>query len=165
MPGAYEPPRTYAEWSVLLDSFMDGGDDAAVLDAMRRGTLEWQGVVADRFVSRLLEAVNTRLNRVVDVLGRDLSRAGGDERAVVRALLSARAELRMLASAASLPALPEDVRCRCRQLVVAQADAMQRSLEDSASRRGGPSRVAVGDISGRLASVIRNNAVNDLGAR
>lgn len=52
----------------------------------------------------------------------------------------------------NLPALPEKERQHYLQLVIEQANTMQKSLEDSAKK----------DRSGKLASIVRNHKVNSI---
>ena len=83
---------------------------------------------------------------------KEMSRSQGQERAIVQALLALRKEFRFLAQAINLPALPEKDRQHYYQLVISQADSVQKSLEDSAKR----------DRTGKLASIVRSNKVNSL---
>lgn len=145
------PPRTYAEWVAVLDVFKSKSDDDNILRVMQQGKVEWQSGVAERFSKKLFESVNYRLNGATDKFQKEMSRANGQERNIIQALLSLRKELSFLAEAIALPAVPEDDRQRYRQLVLSQADNMQRSLEDSAKR----------DRTGKLASIVRNHKVND----
>ena len=143
-------PHTYAEWSAMLQQFERREKDEETLDAMRRGTVEWQSGVAERFSQKLINAVNARMNAASDRFQRDLLHAGGQDGAVIRALLALRREMAFLYAAASLPALPEREREQYGALVREQADNMQKSLEDSART----------DRSGKMASLVRNNRVN-----
>ena len=90
-------PHTYAEWVNVLELFKARTDDFEVLEAMQNGTIEWQAGVADRFVKRLIDAVNDRLNHATDKLNKDMQRAGWSEGALVQALLTARKEYAFLA--------------------------------------------------------------------
>ena len=144
------PPKTYSEWMAVLDILKAKTNDDAVLQAMTLGSLEWQTGVAERFISGLLGVVNFRLNAASDKFQRELSHAHGQERVIIQALLGLRRELSFLARAVDLPAIPYNERNRCRELIVAQANEYQRSLEDSAKR----------DRTGKLASIVRNNKVN-----
>ena len=144
------PPFIYADWVALLDRLRDKTDDEAVLRAMRQGALEWQTGVAERFVKRLTDTVNTRMNEAVDRFQKDLSRSRGEERAVIQALLTLRKELAFLADAMDLPVLPEKDRATYRGLVREQADKIQKSLEDSAKQ----------DRTGKLGSILRSHRVN-----
>ena len=99
-------PHTYAEWARILDLFQSKSNDETVLKAMQQGTIEWQTGVAERFSRRLIDAVNFRMNAATDKFQRDLSRAHGQESAVIQALLALRKELSFLAKAINLPALP-----------------------------------------------------------
>lgn len=143
-------PTTYSEWVPLLDLLKEKTNDEDVLAAMRKGTLQWQSGVAERFTKRLTDCINHRMNAASDKFQKDLTHAHGQERAVIQALLSLRKELAFLAQAIDLPVIPEKDRQSYVQLVVSQANSMQSSLEDSAKR----------DRSGKLSSIVRNHKVN-----
>lgn len=145
-------PHTYAEWVRILDLFQSKSNDETVLQAMQQGTIEWQTGVAERFSKRLIDAVNFRMNAATDKFQRDLSRAHGQESAVIQALLALRKELSFLAKAINLPALPAKDRNYYLGLVVQKADEIQKTLEDSARK----------DHTGKLASIVRNHKVNRL---
>lgn len=147
---AIAPPRTYAEWATVLDMFRNKVDDENVLAAMMQGTIEWQSGVAERFAQRLVDAVNFRINNATDRFQRDFSRSRGQESAIVPAILALRKELNFLVKAINLPVIPEKDRNQYCQLVIDEANKIQRSLEDSAKS----------DRTGRLSSIIRNNKVN-----
>ena len=144
------PPHTYAEWASLLDMLKDKTDDADVLAAMQQGTIEWQSGVAERFAQKLIDTINYRMNAATDKFQKEMMRANGQERNIVMALLALRRELMFLSQAINLPALPANDRQQYYQLVIAQANKIQSSLEDSAKR----------DRTGKLASIVRNNKVN-----
>ncbi len=143
-------PHTYAEWSNVLTVFKDKTNDSEVIAAMKAGTVEWQSGVAERFSKKLIDAVNARMNAASDKFQLDMNRAAGSEGAIVQAILSLRKEMMFLADAINLQALPEADRQHYTGLVIAQANAMQKSLEDSAKR----------DRSGKLSSIVRNHKVN-----
>lgn len=143
-------PKTYAEWSEVLEMFKKKQDDESVLAAMQSGTLEWQSGVAERFAAKLIGAVNTRMNNATDKFQKDISRANGQDRVIVQALLALRKEMAFLAQAVNLRVIPEKDRVHYRQLVISQAASIQTSLEDSAKK----------DRTGKLASLIRNNRVD-----
>lgn len=144
------PPHTYAEWSGILDQLKEKRDDETLLQVMQEGTIEWQTGVAERFSKKLIAVVNYRLNAATDRFQRDISHAQGQERVIVQALLALRRELSFLSRVINLPALPEKDREQYHQLVISQANSIQKSLEDSARK----------DRSGKLSSLVRNNRVN-----
>lgn len=144
------PPKTYSEWVAVFDMLKAKTDDTKVLAAMQAGTIEWQAGVAERFTNKLVDALNFRMNAATDKFQTEMTRAGGQERTIVQALIALRKELKFLSEAVDLPAIPEENREQYRQLVLGQADAIQNSLEDSAKR----------DRTGKLASIVRNNKVN-----
>ena len=143
-------PHTYSEWVTVFTVLKNKTDDESVLAAMQAGSIAWQSGVAERFTSKLVEAINTRLNAATDKFQRDMSRAGGQERNIIQALLSLRKELQFLLNAINLPVIPEKDRDEYCKLVLEQADKIQKSLEDSAKK----------DRSGKLASIVRNNKIN-----
>ena len=147
---AITPPHTYSEWVAVLDMLKAKSDDEAVLEAMLQGTIEWQSGVAERFAKKLVDVINFRMNSASDKFQKEMGRAYGQERAIVQALLALRKEMCFLSKAINLPAIPEKDRNQYHQLVMDQANTMQKSLEDSAKK----------DRSGRLASIVRNNRVN-----
>ena len=146
------PPHTYAEWVNVLDMLKEKDDDEAVLQVMQKGTVEWQAGVAERFSKKLIDVVNYRMNLATDKFQKDMSRAYGQERAIVQALLALRKELSFLSKAINLPALPDGDREQYYQLVISQANSIQKSLEDSAKK----------DRSGKLSSIVRNHKVNSI---
>jgi len=143
-------PHTYSEWVSVLTLFKNKTNDAEVLRAMQSGTVQWQSGVAERFSKKLIDAVNYRMNAASDKFQLDLSRARGQEGAIVQAILALRKEMAFLAQAINLPVLPDRERGHYLNLVIEQANAMQKSLEDSAKN----------DRSGKLSSIIRNHKVN-----
>lgn len=146
-----KPPSTYSEWIALLDMLKDKTDDEAVLDCMKKGTIVWQSGVAERFAQKLIDTVNFRMNAASDKFQREMNRTRGQESAIVRALLTLRREMKFLSEVVNIDAIPAKDREQYRQLVIQQADSMQKSLEDSAKS----------DRSGKLSSIVRNNRVNN----
>lgn len=144
------PPHTYSEWVNILDMLKEKTDDEAILKIIQEGTVEWQSGVAERFSKKLVSVVNSRINDATDKFQKEMSRAHGQERVIVQALLALRKELAFLSKAIALPALPDETREQYRQLVISQANSIQQSLEDSAKK----------ERSGKLSSIVRNNRVN-----
>lgn len=144
-------PQTYSEWVTVLDKLKNKVADTDVLIAMQGGRLEWQSGVAERFVKRLVEAVNIRLNAASDKFQKDMSRIGGNENAIVQAILALRKELYFLTQVLNIPVIPHEQRQQLIDMVYEQANTMQKSLEDSSKR----------DRSGKLSSIVRNNKVNN----
>ena len=143
-------PHTYSEWSNVLATFKERVNDTDVLAAMKAGSIEWQSGVAERFSKKLIDAVNARMNMASDRFQKDMNRAGGNEGAIVQAILALRKEMVFLADAINLPALPDAERHHYVNLVLEQANNMQKSLEDSAKM----------DRSGKMSSIVRNHKVN-----
>lgn len=144
------PPRTYAEWVAVLDMLKAKTDDADVLEAMMKGTVEWQTGVAERFSKKLIDVINYRMDCATDKFQKEMTRSKGQESAIVQALLALRRELSFLSKAINLPALPEKDRKHYHDLVISHANSIQSSLEDSAKA----------DRTGKLASIVRNHKVN-----
>lgn len=144
-------PHIYAEWVQILERLKDKTDDQEVLQAMKSGTLSWQDGVADRFAQRFLDVVNFRMNKATDNFQKALKHGTNSESVMVQALLSLRKEMMFLADVIDLPILPDQDRKQYVAVVRAQADKMQKSLEESAK----------GDRSGKLSSIVRNHRINN----
>lgn len=143
-------PQNYSEWIILLDQLKNKTDDAEVVEAMKQGTIPWQSGVSERFIKKLVDAVNTRMNSASDRFQRDMNYAAGREGSIVQALLALRKEMALLADVMNIPAIPEADRAQYVALVKAQADNMQNSLEDTAKK----------DRTGKLSSIVKNHKVN-----
>ena len=143
-------PNTYAEWAYLLDRFKEKENDRELLDAMKKGTIEWQSGVAERFSNKLIETINFRLNCATDKFQKEISRIKNNEEEIVCSLISLRKELLFLSDAINLDVIPEKDREQYINLVRKQADTIQKSLEDSSKS----------DRTGKLTSLIKNNRVN-----
>lgn len=144
-------PKTYAEWSALLEQFRRHEDDVVLLQAMRQGTLFWQVGVAERFSQLLVDVVNERMNAAEKAFQQKMSRSAGSERLIIDALLSLRKEMQLLVSIMELPVIPQELRIQYVKLVQDQVDKIQASMEDSARKT---------DRSGKLSSILRNHPVN-----
>lgn len=144
-------PHQYSEWVDVLKQLKDKSNDDKILQIMYQGTIEWQSGVAERFAKKLTEAINFRMNQASEKFQKELMRATNQEKAVIEALLQLRKEMHFLAKAIALPVIPEQDRNQYHQLVVDQANAMQKSLEETARR----------DRSGKLSCLIKNHRINE----
>lgn len=147
-----KPPAAYAEWIGLLDCLRDENCDEEVLTAMEAGKLEWTSGVADRFVSRLVDTVNFRLKRAADLLTRDLGRSRSEVAHLTNAVLSARRRIAFVMRLAMLSVLPQYVSEQLIGVVTGYAESAQKAMEDSAKH----------DRTGKVLSLIRNNAISNL---
>ena len=146
-----QPPRTYAEWAQILKQFGAGGNDEEIIAVMKAGALEWQSGVADRFARRLAGALDQRIKTALDRFDSDMKRASHPEEGYVRSLNALNHAFVLARMGADLPCIPEEQRRQVVEMVESAAATAQQSLEDSAH---------VIDRSGRIASLVRNHAVN-----
>lgn len=144
-------PNTYAEWVSILELFGNKLKDEETIPAMHAGKLDWQPGVADRFSLKLVDAVNKRMNDAIDRFTRTQQRSAGSEMAIANALMTLRKEFVIIINALDIAAIPEDYRAKYMLLVKEQADKVQASLIDSATRS---------DRSGKTTFLIRKHAVN-----
>ena len=142
-------PSTYSDWINLFDKLKNHQDDEEVVAAMERGTIPWQSGVAERFTTKMIEAVNKRLDDAVDRFQRNNKHAVG-ESGTLQALNAMRKELALMKRVVSVNAIPSDLREKYVSMVTKFADDAQKSLEDSAKF----------DRTGRLRFLIRNHPVN-----
>jgi hypothetical protein len=94
---------------------------------------DFDGPTWTRLMTRIQDAVNTRLGRWSDSLVRQLNEAT-DEFSWGRALTHARVGLRTLLGLASMPELPKEVRDRLGAQLEGAITATQKTLEDAAHR-------------------------------
>ena len=142
-------PKNYSDWVKVLELLKNKSDDAEVLNAIKAGTIEWQTGVAERFLKRLTDSVNFRLNNATDKFQKEIARSGAEYN-IVQSIINLRKELIFLSQVVDLPAIPEKPRSQLVSMILEQANNIQNSLENSASK----------DRSGKLSSIIRNNKVN-----
>ena len=95
-------PQNYSDWIILLDQLKNKTDDTEVVEAMKQGTIPWQSGVSERFIKKLIDAVNTRMNSASDRFQRDMNYAAGREGSIVQALLALRKEMALLADVMNL---------------------------------------------------------------
>lgn len=146
------PPKTYAEWAGLIQAFKNHEyDDKDVIQAMKNGSLAWQSGVAERFIERFMDAINTRLNGAIDRFQKGILRGTSSDYALTQSIFSLRKEFEILTSVADIPAIPQEQRSQILGIIKQQADKIQESLENSAKR----------DRTGKMGNLIRNNRVNN----
>lgn len=141
----HDPPRTYAEWSDLIDAFGTGQGDEGVIAAMKEGALPWDPDLSRRFLDRYLDAVGKRLDLAMERFDRAIDHAG-DPGVLTRALRALRRDFARLFDAADLPVFPDDVRETIRKSIRDQAAQVQRDLSK--------------DATGRLGQILRQNPVD-----
>ena len=144
--GAANSPSSYAQWSECLDELRGGNNDEACLARLNSGALSWSGGVAPKFVERINDEINRRLDICSKRLTRDLQ-LGAQETTIVRAIVQARHQLDFVHRLCHLSALPETTRQQLAGEVAKFAQRAQSSLQDSAKA----------DRSGRLEGLFRNN--------
>lgn len=144
-------PSTYAEWVAVLDLFGNRINDEETIDAMRQGTITWQSGVAERFLEKLLDAANKRLNTAIDRFDAIKKRPGTDDRQLANALINLRKEYITVLNALDIPALPDGYRRKYLLIVKQKADTIQSSLISSSK---------TADRSGKMLSLIKKHPVN-----
>jgi hypothetical protein len=140
-------PKIYAEWVKVFDILKSAEDDENVLALMQEGEIVWQAGVAERFINKLLAAINFRLNRATDNFQKSFK---GDENETIKAIMQLRKEFQYILKVVNIKALPEEKRKVLSNEVIAKSNAVQESLEKSSES----------DRTGKTASIIKNNKVN-----
>ena len=140
-------PKIYMEWIKIFDVLKTAEDDEQVLALMQEGEIVWQSGVAERFLRKLLDTVNFRLNKAIDSFQKSRQ---SDENEIVQSLMQLRRELQFMLKVVDINAVPVKEKMELRNMIIAQSNAIQDSLEKSSES----------DRSGIMASIIRNNKVN-----
>ena len=139
-------PKIYADWVKVFNILKSGEDDENILALMQEGTIVWQSGVAERFLKRLVEAVNFRLNKATDNFQKSRQT---DENEIIQSLMQLRRELQFILKAVDINAIPVKEKMELRNMIINQSNSIQESLEKSAES----------DRTGKLSSIIKNNKV------
>ena len=139
-------PKIYADWVKVFNVLKSGEDDENILALMQEGIVVWQSGVAERFLKRLVEAVNFRLNRATDNFQKSRQT---DENEIIQSLMQLRRELQFILKTVDINAIPVKEKMELRNMIINQSNSIQESLEKSSES----------DRSGKLSSIIKNNKV------
>ena len=139
-------PKIYADWIKVFDVLKSGEDDEAILPLMQEGEIVWQSGVAERFLRKLVDTINFRLNKATDAFQRSHQT---DENEIVQSLMQLRRELQFMLKVVDINAVPVKEKMELRNMIINQSNSIQESLEKSSES----------DRSGKLSSIIKNNKV------
>ena len=139
-------PKIYADWIKVFDILKSGEDDEAILPLMQEGEIVWQSGVAERFLRKLVDTVNFRLNKATDAFQKSHQT---DENEIVQSLMQLRRELQFMLKVVDINVIPVKEKIELRNMIINQSTSIQESLEKSSES----------DRSGKLSSIIKNNKV------
>ena len=139
-------PKIYADWIKVFDILKSGEDDEAILPLMQEGEIVWQSGVAERFLRKLVDTVNFRLNKAIDSFQKSRQ---SDENEIVQSLMQLRRELQFMLKVVDINTIPVKEKTELRNMIINQSNSIQESLEKSAES----------DRTGKLSSIIKNNKV------
>jgi len=139
-------PKIYADWIKVFDILKSGEDDEVILPLMQEGEIVWQSGVAERFLRKLVDTVNFRLNKAIDSFQKSRQ---SDENEIVQSLMQLRRELQFMLKVVDINTVPVKEKMELRNMVINQSNSIQESLEKSSES----------DRSGKLSSIIKNNKV------
>ena len=139
-------PKIYADWVKVFELLKSCEDDEKVLTLMQEGTIVLQSGVAERFLKRLVDTVNFRLNRATDNFQKAHQT---DENEIIQSLMQLRRELQFILKVVDINTIPVKEKTELRNMIINQSNSIQESLEKSAES----------DRTGKLSSIIKNNKV------
>ena len=139
-------PKIYADWIKVFDILKSGEDDEVILPLMQEGEIVWQSGVAERFLRKLVDTVNFRLNKAIDSFQKSRQ---SDENEIVQSLMQLRRELQFMLRVVDINTVPVKEKMELRNMIINQSNSIQESLEKSSES----------DRSGKLSSIIKNNKV------
>ena len=139
-------PKIYADWIKVFNVLKSGEDDEAILPLIQEGEIVWQSGVAERFLRKLVDTVNFRLNKATDAFQRSHQT---DENEIVQSLMQLRRELQFMLRVVDINAVPVKEKMELHNMIINQSNSIQESLEKSSES----------DRSGKLSSIIKNNKV------
>ena len=139
-------PKIYVDWIKVFDILKSGEDDEVILPLMQEGEIVWQSGVAERFLRKLVDTVNFRLNKAIDSFQKSRQ---SDENEIVQSLMQLRRELQFMLKVVDINVIPVKEKMELRNMIINQSNSIQESLEKSSES----------DRSGKLSSIIKNNKV------
>ena len=139
-------PKIYADWVKVFELLKSCEDDENILALMQEGIVVWQSGVAERFLKRLVDTVNFRLNRATDNFQKAHQT---DENEIIQSLMQLRRELQFILKVVDINTIPVKEKTELRNMIINQSNSIQESLEKSAES----------DRTGKLSSIIKNNKV------
>lgn len=139
-------PKIYADWIKVFNTLKLGEDDEAILPLIQEGEIVWQSGVAERFLRKLVDTINFRLNKATDAFQRSHQT---DENEIVQSLMQLRRELQFMLKVVDINAIPVKEKTELRNMIINQSNSIQESLEKSSES----------DRSGKLSSIIKNNKI------
>ena len=139
-------PKIYADWIKAFNILKSGEDDEAILPLMQEGEIVWQSGVAERFLRKLVDTVNFRLDKAIDNFQKSHR---SDENEIIQSLMQLRRELQFMLRVVNINAIPVKEKTELRNMIINQSTSIQESLEKSSAS----------DRSGKLSSIIKNNKV------
>ena len=139
-------PKIYADWIKVFNTLKSGENDETILPLMQEGEIVWQSGVAERFLRKLVDTVNFRLNKAIDSFQKSRQ---SDENEIVQSLMQLRRELQFMLKVVDINVIPVKEKMELRNMIINQSNSIQESLEKSSES----------DRSGKLSSIIKNNKV------
>ena len=139
-------PKIYADWIKVFNVLKSGEDDEVILPLMQEGEIVWQSGVAERFLRKLVDTVNFRLDKAIDNFQKSHR---SDENEIIQSLMQLRRELQFMLKVVDINAVPVKEKTELRNMIINQSTSIQESLEKSSES----------DRSGKLSSIIKNNKV------
>ena len=139
-------PKIYADWIKVFNVLKSGEDDEVILPLMQEGEIVWQSGVAERFLRKLVDTVNFRLDKAIDNFQKSHQ---SDENEIIQSLMQLRRELQFMLKVVDINAVPVKEKTELRNMIINQSNSIQESLEKSSES----------DRSGKLSSIIKNNKV------
>lgn len=144
------PPQTYVEWSELLIKLREPSEqDQLMLHALDNGSIEWTSGVAEKITNLAYAVIESRLQAATQFFQNEITRAGNQEAAIIRALLNARHRFSFLYHFCGLSPFPAELQDTFKQVVEQYIQDTQTSLIASAKE----------DRSGRLTQAIKHNSL------
>ena len=110
-------PKIYADWIKVFDILKSGEDDEVILPLMQEGEIVWQSGVAERFLRKLVDTVNFRLNKAIDSFQKSRQ---SDENEIVQSLMQLRRELQFMLTVVDINAIPGKEKTELRNMIINQ---------------------------------------------
>ncbi len=143
-------PNYYSEWVQLFHQLKQlGQEDEKIISVLENGKIEWTSGVADKIVNGVYEVIQFKMNQTTRLFQHELDQSGGEEAAMILAIINARNRFNLLYRLCRLPIFPNEIKESLTNFVSKYVGDSQEALLESAKH----------DRTGQLAYTIKHNSI------
>lgn len=147
-------PKVYADWSKTfdeIDTWEIGHVDEELCQQMEKGTIDWVNIVSQRITLKLINIVNSRLQKLTTFFNKRLA-VSYNAFDLTNTLILYRKELLFIKRLESLPILPNDLREELIKDLKLFAQKAQKNLDSNVKN----------ELSGELKRIVLGYRIDNI---